>query len=665
MEKRNSDAVLSEITAKKEKNSSQQYTGKSFIGYLLDKLSYAIYKALIGGLFGFIFSAYYDELGAFENGSIYNILKIGSKPRKLLRRIRGYISQSFDNSYILNKIRSGVCGLADLSTKSYGRFALLFGIYTLLFYFVKLLIPAIGVANQDYLYIGIITCIISIPLLISDKTLAQAAYESRITKVIFSDLFGYREELFEVKHGTKSDAFSGQAMFLGLALGVMTFFVHPAIILTVIAIFAALVFIFTSPEIGVLISLFALPFVSLTKYPTVFLSAIIVTTTISYLIKLIRGKRVIRFEIIDVAVVLFLIALYVSGCITVGGTDSYLSALVACCLLSGYFLVVNLIRTEAWIKRCIYATVIAGTVTAFIGVLQYALGYAINNWIDVTMFTDIYGRATSTFDNPNYLATYLVVVFPFALYLFNQAKGFREKALTAISCASIVLCVVFTWSRAAWIAIIISFVAYLIIVTRKSFKYILAVIMVIPAISAFIPQSVINRFMSIGNIADSSTLYRLYTWNGCVNMIGDYFWGGIGYGQTAFENIYPLYAFAGIETAVHSHNLYLQIIISMGVGGILCFAAVMFFFAQNALSYVRAPFNENTSLIASASFISIVAMLIIGLFDFVWYNNAVFFMFWAAMAFGVAATRIGKREAARDNYVADYDDRSSSVNLYI
>lgn len=665
MRKRKND-VLSEseeAVARPEKVRPER-SGGSLIGYLLDKLSFAIYKALICGLFGYIFSAYYDEQNAFENGFLFHNLRTGSRPRRLLRRIRGYFAEGIESSRIVRGIKRGVSSMTELPTKSYGRFLLSFGIYTLLFYFVKFLLPTVGVANADCLYFGITVCVISIPLLISDKKLVEVAYDSKITKFIFSDICGYREELFETEPNAEPHRFSGQAMFFGLICGVLTLFINPLIIVGVIGTLVLFAFIFTTPEIGILISLVFLPFFSLTTYPTVLLTFIILATLMSFLVKVIRGKRIIRFEIIDLAVGFFMIALYLSGRITVGGADSYFSALVACCLLFGYFLIVNLIRTEKWIYRCVYCIVFSGTLTAVIGILQYALGYAVNEWLDISLFADIYGRATATFDNPNYLAAYLAAVFPFALYLFNKVSG-KLRLLSAFSCISIVLCAVFTWSRAAWLAIIICFVLYLVIITRKSLKYILGAVALTPLFSLFVPNSVVNRFLSIGNIADSSTLYRLYTWNGCINMLGDYLWGGIGYGQAAFETIYPMYAFAGIETAVHSHNLYLQIIISMGIGGLIAFAAVMFFFAQNSLSYIKAPFNRSTSLITSACLISVLALLIIGVFDFVWYNNAIYFMFWSVLALGVACTRIGKRESSRDEYVLDSDERSTSINLYI
>ena len=655
----------SEETVVESKKTKTGRYGGSLIGFLLDKLSFVIYKTLIGGFFGFIFSAYYDALDVFENGLLCYHLRAGSSLRVLLRRVRGYFAKNIESSNIVRGIKRGVSNLTELPTKSYGRFLLSFGIYTLLFYFMKLVLPTIGAANDDCLYFGITICIISIPLLASDKTLLQVAYESKITKFIFSDFLGYREELFQPNANAEPHKFSGQAMFLGLVSGVLTLFVNPMIIIAVIGILAICAFIFTTPEVGILISLVFLPFIALIQYPTISLAFIIIITSISYLVKVIRGKRTIHIQIVDLVVVFFMVMLYFSGRITVGGINSYFSALVACCLLIGYFLIVNLIRTEKWMERCIYCIVFSGTITAIIGIIQYAFGFAVNDWLDTTLFSDINGRVTATFDNPNYLAAYLAVVFPFTLYIFHRSSGIKAKLLTSISCVLVVLCTVFTWSRAAWLAMIIGVIVYLIIITRKSFKYILGALALTPLVSLFLPHSVINRFLSIGNTADSSTLYRIYTWNGCVNMIKDYFWSGIGYGQSAFGLIYPFYAFAGIESSVHSHNLYLQIIISMGIGGLICFAAVIFFYVQNCLSYIKAPFNENTSRVASASLIGVLAMLIIGTFDFVWYNNAVYFMFWCVLALGIACTRIGKRESLRDGYVSDSDERSSSINLYI
>ena len=83
------DIVLPEINIR---------MGCFYIGYLLDKLSVAIYKALRGGFLGYIFSAYYSELDSFENGLFGYNLRTGGRVRRFLRHIRGYFAESIENS---------------------------------------------------------------------------------------------------------------------------------------------------------------------------------------------------------------------------------------------------------------------------------------------------------------------------------------------------------------------------------------------------------------------------------------------------------------------------------------------------------------------------------------------------------------------------------------
>ena len=96
-----------------------------------------------------------------------------------------------------------------------------------------------------------------------------------------------------------------------------------------------------------------------------------------------------------------------------------------------------------------------------------------------------------------------------------------------------------------------------------------------------------RRFTSIGNLADSSSYYRVYTWRGSLRAAKDYFWGGAGYGSSAYAEVYPQYAYAGIEAAEHSHNLFVQILFGLGVFGLLIFLAVLFLFAAVLFSTRR------------------------------------------------------------------------------
>ena len=53
-------------------------------------------------------------------------------------------------------------------------------------------------------------------------------------------------------------------------------------------------------------------------------------------------------------------------------------------------------------------------------------------------------------------------------------------------------------------------------------------------------------------------------------MIAAYWLTGIGPGTAAFNQVYPRFMIAGTP-AIHSHNLYLQLALELGVPGLLAF----------------------------------------------------------------------------------------------
>jgi O-antigen ligase len=293
------------------------------------------------------------------------------------------------------------------------------------------------------------------------------------------------------------------------------------------------------------------------------------------------------------------------------------------------------------------------------------LGAVTKNWLDTSYFADISGRATSLFENPNYLAAYLCVVFPFALYQMVVGKARKERVLSFMCAVFILVCTVLTWSRGAWLAMLISGLVFCLILSKKTVRLLWVVAAALPFAHFVLPKNVITRFMSIGDMADSSTLYRVYTWRGSIELVKDYFWGGIGYGPEAFSQIYPLYAYAGIENSPHSHSLYLQILISMGIAGLVCFAVMVFFYFQKGFEYLKKPASRDGFLITLAALSSTLALLIMGLFDYVWYNYRLFFMFWLVIGICVCCVRIGKREQERCSVMEYSAEYSASIDLQV
>lgn len=619
----------------------------SFFIAVFDRLGELIYNALVNGFFGTIFSSYSYLQNKFKESLLGRILFGNHAPRRFLKKARGFFAKNIETGFFVSKSRSLIRYFSSLSLNSYGNFFMFFGVYTIVGYFLRLLLPGLGTAEPNYLITGIIIFVASLPMCFSRLSLVKAVKMSVIGNMVFRGAFGFPEESFAEEKGTKKRSKGNFMFLLGLVAGLLTFFVSPVkIVLSVLGI-ALIAIVAVSPEIGVVISIAVLPFLSFFKQPTVVLASLILCTAFFYILKLIRGKRVFKFEILDAFVLMFGIMIMFSSIFSAGADAAFAEAGITAVLILGYFLLVNLMRTQRWIKRCVYALIGSATVVAIIGVFEFFFAEQSSQWLDVSLFSDIKVRVVSLFENPNILSMFLVIVFPFVLAAYCLSSKRNEKTLCFLAGVIIVLCTLFTWSRGAWLAIILGTLIFCMIYTKKSFRFFGVLIFAIPMLPIILPENVISRFLSITNLADSSISYRIYTWKGTMNMIGKYLLGGIGYGNESFQSIYPNYAYAGMEAATHSHSLFLQIIAYMGILGIIIFAIVMILNFQKCFEYIKRPENTTSKLYVAAAISSLIAALVMGIFDYIWYNYRVLYVFWIVMAIGCAFVRVGDTELLR------------------
>ncbi len=619
---------------------------------LFDKLGDIIYNAFINGFLGKVFTSYSKVRENLSKGFWGTYIFNNGKIRRFFRKIRRFFASNLESCLTLSLGTRAVNKICSLPLQYFGNFGLFFGVYTIVAYCIKLFIPGIEPAPVSHLLTGIFVAVPSVPLVFSRMGLANAVKNSVVGRAIFKHTFGFTEESFNSKKNTTRSR-GNIMLFFGLLAGISTLFVHPLVIVIAIFTVVLLALIAVTPEIGVLITIAAIPFLTFSSTPSIWLAVLVIITSFFYGIKLIRGKRIFKLEAVDAAVLLFGVLMLLSSLFSVGGSASAYSATLGVVLLFGYFLLVNLMRTGAWIKRCILALITSASVVAVIGIFEFIFGSDSNMWLDQSFHGIIKTRVVSLFENPNVLSVFLVMVFPFVLALLTRAKDRNSKFLSHSLIAIFVACTIFTWSRGAWIALLIGTLLFAILYSRKSFRIFGIIILSIPIIPIFIPTSILERFMSISNFADSSIAYRIYTWKGTLNAIRDYWFCGIGYGDDAFRAVYPSYSYSGIEATPHSHSLILQLILGMGVIGFVVFCIALFLAFQKKFEYInKNPKGDNTVYII-ASLVSTASALIMGVFDYIWYNQRIFYLFWIILAIGCAFVRVENYEMAR----RDEDDQ--------
>lgn len=197
-----------------------------------------------------------------------------------------------------------------------------------------------------------------------------------------------------------------------------------------------------------------------------------------------------------------------------------------------------------------------------IGIIQYFNPkFAIPlKWVDTDSYT-LSKRIYSTFFNPNVFGFYI----NFIIIIAMESLDFRKPKLETFIFALGTICLIFTFSRTAWISLI----AALVLSSFFNKKYLFNAIII--SITIFFADYAlgIGRTNLMRAAGDSSFLYRFEVWKTCIEIIKDNFITGIGFG-TLFKHVSQYSSIVSTKIE-HCHNIYLQVITETGILGFSIF----------------------------------------------------------------------------------------------
>lgn len=329
------------------------------------------------------------------------------------------------------------------------------------------------------------------------------------------------------------------------------------------------------------------------------------------------------------------------ACITsYGRSDSVrvfifvISAVLMC--VAVYVYISDKKHLEKFIKW-MFAAVI---VTAVIAFVQRAMGIDADELLaDMELNAGMPGRAFSTFGNPNNYAEFLMLFLPFAFAYAFTRKNVKARICLMVGVAVAVGALVLTYSRSGWIAFALAVVVYVMLSNKKLLPF-LAVLAIVAI--PFLPQSVLNRILTIGNMKDTSSAYRINIWTGCINMIKDYWTTGVGLGSAGFMNIYPKYSVVDSHTAPHSHMQFMEMLIELGIVGFVIYVCFTFVILRRFFknSHCEDVLVRNVITAAAAAMAGII---LIGFFEYCWFYPRVMFAFFVCVGVGMAAVNLAKK----------------------
>lgn len=265
------------------------------------------------------------------------------------------------------------------------------------------------------------------------------------------------------------------------------------------------------------------------------------------------------------------------------GVLSYLAYFLWALLLFFYLLFVYILKGKRSlsrkIKRIILTVIASGSLVALYGVLQI-MNIDFLSWPEPPYLT---GRALSTLGQPNFLASFLLLVIPLSVYSFFKAKKFWPRFFYLLALILQLACFFFTSSRGGLLALaavaglMIGRIIFLSSWKRKTKFYIVIAFLAcllggIFSMEYFIP----GRVRSLFDLKSGSLAARVYFFQAASEAILER--PVLGYGlETAddifikfYERDWGLFGKVG-ASADRAHNLVLDILLNTGFVGLIFF----------------------------------------------------------------------------------------------
>ena len=414
-------------------------------------------------------------------------------------------------------------------------------------------------------------------------------------------------------------------------IGLVGAFISPVMVTLSILAGLCISLIIARFEIGVFLILFLAAFL-----PTALIAGLTVLTLVGFFASLITG----RLKTVNLSRVFPLILIYLIFAVFATFTSPKLSSSlfvlgVYTVFILAYIMIINTVNTKAKWRVALSVFLISAFFISLYGIYQnFFMDATVQGWVDQEMFEDISTRVYATFDNPNVLGQYFIITIPVIFSLLFLSKGIGQKFGWGIVLLSSVMCLLYTWSRGAWVGVMLGVMAFLLLRDRRWIALGVLGLVLLPFV---LPESILDRLLSIGNMADSSTAYRVSVWIASWRMAIDFWALGIGYGSDAFASVYSLYALNGANYALHAHNFYLQMVADVGIVGLVSYILIVMS-ALRDITYIKRDRMMKGFAIAFAGVLA--GYLFQGIAESLWYNMRMSLMFWIVIAFIESAYNI-------------------------
>lgn len=321
---------------------------------------------------------------------------------------------------------------------------------------------------------------------------------------------------------------------------------------------------------------------------------------------------------------------------------------------AAYLTFYNIIKNHP--KRTLYllGTLAAvASIEAFYAIYQQIHGVdALASWQDLSrtnpeqMMNRVYGTLQPL--NPNLLAGYLIATFSSAagmFFWFLNKKSVRLTVLSGIGTFAIMLAIVFTGSRGAYISLagmtvlIVAISGHIIWRDYSNNKLLKNIWIgfvaagIFAALLAIIASPALqHRIASIfASRADSSNSFRMNVWISTLKMFADNWLIGIGPGNTVFRLTYGFYMVTGFD-ALGAYCVPLEIAAESGIFALLAFAWMLLMIGIKGIKTIISNTPTEHKIILASCMVGVIGIMLHGTVDTVFYRPQINTVFWMLVA---------------------------------
>ena len=553
------------------------------------------------------------------------------------------------------KVRGAIARIArnisGTSARAYGLFLLGFGIITMLVHFIKDYFGLYESLPLPILIVGTVISIIAVPLIAQDKPIGAAASDFWLTNYIFFDFFCIRRTHTDASVRGINSVF---AMLFGMGLGALGSIVNPVYIAYSIAGAVYIYLTFLSPEFSLFSIFLSLPYISLIPWHEYFLAALVLVTLLSFVRKVMQGKRVYSFEQYDFELFIMLFFVLVSG-IFVKGIESFESSVVMILLAMGYTVSGNLIVNRRLADSAINAIILSSVPVSLTATVQFIIKWSGEGALPSE-------GVSATFASASVLAVFLLVAFGFSAYFVKTSRSTGAKILYGaimIICSLGLVCTLCLWLV---VAVIFGLFALFAARRRRFIGVSLAFLGGVFYLLLLLTPEAVESVSSLPIISSLNLFETVTLWRRSIAMFADNLFMGIGMGADSFLREYTNYA---TDLKLNSSSFLLEIGVEAGIFALVFFLMIMLVRLIHRSRYRRYLIDSQLNSVSHTCASITVALVVFGVFNYIWEDMSMYYLFWCIFGIGSASLRIAKREF--DDRVAYFSDgrsvHSSDVDI--